>query len=1125
MNRSTNWLRLFGATLALCTSAALNAQSTDTGSIKGRVTDDKGQPLPGAVVKAKGAQGTKGAEADSNGNYNIPFLTPGTYEVSVTMDGFDTVVQSGVSVTPLSAAVQPFKLQAGKGEVITVAASRVHIDQTSVTSKTTINLSDAINNFAQGNAFAAAFDFAPGTNGASGIAGGGNVSISGASGFENQYLIGGVNITNGGYGAMGAYDRFAGVVGSGVTTEFLGDMTVREGGFEAEYGQALGGVISANVKSGTNDLAGAVTAYWSPRGLDGARSSISQYYPSGATDDHGTDKTDLAFSVGGPLIKDKLFYFVAYNPVWTRATREFVVTNTAAIANDGIIGGAPYINNEYSFGTTRVDNYAVHLNWNLSDKHKLDFLVFGSPQRSSGIQVGAGLRVGTAQDPGVAIGPAGTTGTIPDISAARGASGTAKGDDIAASVKYFGTLTPWMNLEAQVSYHKIKTSLDPDYKGISYTDIRRSQLFTARQLVGLPQVMSANQYQFGSTFGYSTGTTDKNITYSLKATNNFNGAGAHELKYGFEFADIRYAEANQFAPPITLNDASGQPITVTSGLGSVTMRCGSINTNGATGIGNACNTLRYRSTRTRINPMGLETKNQETNFFVQDKWTIKNVVLSIGARYSSEKVANENNFSIRLPNQTTPTTFYGQSYKFPSEIAPRLGISWDVNGDGKSKLYASYGRMYERIPNDLAVRSFGNEASISRVTSRTPDFTGIGVAAAPGGIFTPTCVAGASIDQNKDPANYGTFGSTCGGAGTKETKLPYKDEFVLGYQYQISPTLLVELKGIYRKQGRLLEDTQPVTVEATTNYYASYYGPGYGGIFGNCTANCPADPSTPYPGFGASPFGGYVLANVGENAPNYFYNWVWNPALGRMVKTNQKIGVGYGSPDNKYKALSFTITKQRDADGHISAEVSYRLSKLRGNYEGLYRNDNGQSDPNISSLYDFPYSPLLAGQFLSGPLNTDVPNSLRARIGYADLFIKNLSAAVTFKWEAGIPRTPMLAHPNFAYNNAGEVPGFNPIYMVYQGANLVQSYTAVQRGFQGRTPDVATWDVKFGYRWNLGKSALDFSVLVNNLFNNTEVTRWNQNVENSAGVLNPLYGLPTTNAGYRTIRLGAKWSF
>lgn len=175
--------------------------NSSTGAILGKVTDPKGLALPGAIVRSKGPQGSKGAEVDATGHYALPYLPSGVYEITVTEDGYSTTVQSGVQVIPNTGARLDFKL--GEGcEVIMVRAAALNIDVTSSTSVTSINLSDAVQNFARAGNLTAAFDFAPGFIGG---VGGGQVAISGASGLENQYLIGGVNITNSGYGGIGAY--------------------------------------------------------------------------------------------------------------------------------------------------------------------------------------------------------------------------------------------------------------------------------------------------------------------------------------------------------------------------------------------------------------------------------------------------------------------------------------------------------------------------------------------------------------------------------------------------------------------------------------------------------------------------------------------------------------------------------------------------------------------------------------------------------------------------------------------------------------------------------------------------------------------------------------------------------
>jgi uncharacterized protein YfaS (alpha-2-macroglobulin family) len=194
---------------------AVSGSTLDTGTLRGRVTNERGAPLAGAIIKAKGPQGSKASETDGKGNYAISYLSPGMYEVMVTMDQYSTVVQSGVQIMAQRTSQQGFKMDSGSGStIISVRGTGTHIDTTATTSQTSINLSEAIESFARDRNLTTSFDFAPGVVGNSGV-GGGNPSISGASGLESQYLIGGVNITNTGYGGIGAYDNVMGPSGEG----------------------------------------------------------------------------------------------------------------------------------------------------------------------------------------------------------------------------------------------------------------------------------------------------------------------------------------------------------------------------------------------------------------------------------------------------------------------------------------------------------------------------------------------------------------------------------------------------------------------------------------------------------------------------------------------------------------------------------------------------------------------------------------------------------------------------------------------------------------------------------------------------------------------------------------------
>ena len=392
------------------------------------------------------------------------------------------------------------------------------------------------------------------------------------------------------------------------------------------------------------------------------------------------------------------------------------------------------------------------------------------------------------------------------------------------------------------------------------------------------------------------------------------------------------------------------------------------------------------------------------------------------------------------------------------------------------------------------------------------------------------------------PTNQSTGGSFRGGQTRVEdgTKLPYVDEYILGWQQEIGRDVSYEIRGIYREQGRALEDTQFNSVEATENYYSyAYFGPSTPTTSSPQTVDTvpfPADVATFSPDgvtiLPGSAFGEYVLANPGENTP-----------------------AGFPTAVRKYYALEMVLNK-RFGD-HWLFYGNMRFSRLRGNYEGLFRNDNGQSDPNISSLFDFPNSPLLAGQFQQGSLNTDRPYSMKL---YASRHWDNginLGAALTVA--AGTPRTPLLAHPNGFYQNAGEVPGINPVYYWYSdtgacGAGLLclttgsatdffndpnavipgaswnfphlYTYTLAKRGFSGRTSTETALDLSFAWTHEFNRWAtLGLGATVFNVFNSREVTGFDDNVELQAGVTDPDYLKPIAFQNPRSVRVYARWAF
>ncbi len=243
------------------------AQET-TGAVTGRVTDAQGLAIPGATVTLTGPQGAKSFTTDADGRYRAALLVPGTYTVRAELQGFKTTEQKGVAVRlgqtiELSLAMQV----GGVAETVEVTASSPIVDTRSTTVGSVID-SQMLADIPVGRRFSDALYVAPGVTG-SGSAGVANPSMAGGSGLDNTYVVDGVNITNAGYGALGSYSIVFGSLGNGTPYDFVKEVQVKTGGYEAEFGQAIGGVVNVVTKSGSNALSGSVFGYARPTGVEG----------------------------------------------------------------------------------------------------------------------------------------------------------------------------------------------------------------------------------------------------------------------------------------------------------------------------------------------------------------------------------------------------------------------------------------------------------------------------------------------------------------------------------------------------------------------------------------------------------------------------------------------------------------------------------------------------------------------------------------------------------------------------------------------------------------------------------------------------------------------------------------
>ena len=482
-------IALFATGLA----ASAAAQDT-TGTLAGRIADSQGLALPGVTVTVTGAQGDKTTISDGEGRYIVPFLTPGTYSVRAELQGFEVARRTDVQVALGQTRDVPLVMQVGAvSEVVQVVSSSTAIDTTSASIGANLDTA-ALSKLPVGRRFTDTLYLAPGvsTGGSVGVA---NPSIEGSSGLENQYVVDGVNITNGGYGAVGSYSIVFGSLGNGTPFDFMQEVQVKTGGYEAEFGQATGGVINVVTKSGTNALRGSAFGYTRPRRLESAYTTVVS--AEGTVNTVGSQLSDTGAAVGGPILHNRLFFFGAIDPQWQTSTFR---------APDGFpLQSLGDVNRD-----RRITNYAAKGTWQLTPTHRIDASFFGDPAKGDlGAQrSGALLNRDTSGYSSLDYGGHNQT------------------------VHYNGVLNRRFLLEGSFG-HALNRILETP----SVNDWR------VRDLRVVPRLVS------GGIGFYEAGNRSNSWQTQAKATNLLHGYGQHQLRYGIDYERLEFNQLQQFSGP------------------------------------------------------------------------------------------------------------------------------------------------------------------------------------------------------------------------------------------------------------------------------------------------------------------------------------------------------------------------------------------------------------------------------------------------------------------------------------------------------------------------------------------------------------------------------------------------
>jgi hypothetical protein len=1003
--------------LALLAFTTMQAQDVTKGNITGIVKDPSGMVIPAATVKLSSPYGDKSTTTDGGGVYNFQNLVIGPgYTVEVDQPGFAPAVAKDLTVGVNQHTAYDFTLQIG------TTATTVEVESTSNAidlSTTTIgaNIDETLfKNVAVGRNISAIMAMAPGVADSAG-AGAANPSINGASGLENEYIINGANTTDPGFGGFGTYSRVYGPLGNGIDFDFVQEVQVQTGGMEAQYGEALGGVVNVVTKAGTNDFHFDAFEYFQPQQFEATRINANPLLVNKTTYLVHQGTLDYGADGGGRILKDKVFWYGGINPLYNTSYKQ-----ADPIYANSALGVVPV--------RTTVYDYTGKIDYNLGTKHQFEGSVFGDPS-STPFTYNQGLSTTLAPGPiDTALETQETYGTR------------------TWTARYNGTFTP--NLGVTVNYSNYYNS---------FTDTPLHNGYEIRDNVPV-QAGTGSATTYGG-IGFNEASVAKVNQVTIATSDVFRLFGQHVVQYGYQFEDNVYNDVYQYSgaaftlPNIpALGPAAGQTM-----FGATFTRQHESSTN-------LSSPIILKITRGNYSSPNISTDTRYHAGFIQDSWSFGRITIKPGLRFEQQGMNG-----------------IQSHYEFTHNWAPRIGVIVDPFNDRKTKIDLSWGRFFEKIPLDMAVRALTYETSITGAWYADP-----GAGNQPN-LSASSYVPGGSIAFQGDPS---FLENVAPGTGSQ-----YQDEITAGAEHEFKNGITFTGRFVYRDLRRIIEDMSGINVTQALAGVPQVY------VVGNPSTKLDifqnANPCS-NPGVGncvayANPFG---PGNVGFTA---FKNGTSDNPLG-----SDGIPDGFPNPSRIYKSMELIFSK-RLPFYNATFYGSYVLSKLDGNFQGSYRSDNGQQDPNISSLFDFTNSDgILTGQVVPGVLPSDRTHQLKL---FGNFQWHSINVGLSFTPTSGTPITDLLDHP--AYENAGEIPVCpNPAGQAQPNSNTVTpaSFTCAggPRGALGRTAWIFPFNAHLDYTWKIGERLRVKAVAdLFNLFNEQAIVRVNQfgEVSGSPGTTNP----------------------
>lgn len=332
--------------LALSPVPRIRAQVAG-GTLSGTVTDPSGGTVPNATIaiKARATGITRTLSTDDAGVYSAPNLLPGMYDVTASSTGFQTVVQSGVTLTVGAQQTLNIKLEVGQmSQTVQVAAEASRIELTSSALSATVNDTTVRELPLNGRSWTDLATLQPGVNNMSaeqpGISGTSSASARGIRGFGNQLTISGGRPGQNNYRLNGISENDysnsspGSVTGGAAGVDAIAEFSVVTTNYSAEYGRTSGGVINAITRSGTNRFHGDGYEFVRNSALDARNFFDQAKIPQFRRNQFGA-------SAGGPIIKDSTFIFGNYEGMRQALGTTFQDIVPSPNAVNGILNFAP----------------------------------------------------------------------------------------------------------------------------------------------------------------------------------------------------------------------------------------------------------------------------------------------------------------------------------------------------------------------------------------------------------------------------------------------------------------------------------------------------------------------------------------------------------------------------------------------------------------------------------------------------------------------------------------------------------------------------------------------------------------------------------------------------------------